>query len=255
MPTRNPFSAADLASTYRFVRQYPEADRYYDLSISLAPDQVAAYTGKAFNQISWEGSLGLARATLESIPRVDVPEYISWWVRLEWCERDYQAALDRLAAAPDGMFVGWWWSGWILSVQGDLYSLLNQPELARASYEAARVVLEKRAKETPQDEVTRSILGSVYAGLGRKADAIREARKAVELLPVSKDALDGVGPVWSLAMVYTMVGEHDAAIDQLEYLLSIPSDRSTWHLRLDPRWDPLRDNPRFQALLEKYGEE
>jgi TolB-like protein/Flp pilus assembly protein TadD len=252
---RNAYLASELADTYRFVRQYPEADRYYDLSISLAPDQVEGYTRKAFNHIAWEGSLGLARATLESIPPgLEDPQYFSWWVRLEWHERDYQAALDRLAAAPDGVFVGRW-SGWKPRVQGALYSLLNQPERARASYEAARVVLEKRAKETPQDRVTRGLLGFVYAGLGRKADAISEVQAAVKLLPVSKDAFAGVGPVWFLAMVYTMVGEHDAAIDQLEYLLSIPSWWSAWNLRLNPGWDPLRDHPRFQVLLEKYEEQ
>ena len=249
---RNAYSAKDLALTYQFIRHYPEADRYYDLSISLAPDQVEAYRLKARNHIVWKGSLGLARVTLERTPRVDVPAYFGMWVWLERYERDYQAALDRLAAAPDGVFAGWLWSEWKPMVEGDLYSLLNQPERARASYEAARVLLEKRAKETPQDHETRDFLGYVYAGLGRKADAIREARKAVELLPVSKDAFDGVGAVWTLAAVYTMVGEQDAAIDQLEYLLSIPSWLSAWDLRLDPHWDPLRDHPRFQALLEKY---
>ena len=75
-----------------------------------------------------------------------------------------------------------------------------------------------------------------------------EAQAALKLLPVSKDAFDGVRAVWALAAVYTMVGEHDAAIDQLEYLLSIPSWWSAWDLRLDPRWDPLRDHPRFKEL-------
>ena len=111
------------------------------------------------------------------------------------------------------------------------------------------MVLEKRAKERPQDPYARSHLGYAYAGLGRKADAIREARKAVELLPVSKDAYSGVNRVWTLAAVYTMVGEHDAAIDQLEYLLSIPSWASAWDLRLDPVWDPLREHPRFKKLV------
>ena len=70
-------------------------------------------------------------------------------------------------------------------------------------------------------------------------------------MPVSHDALDGPSFVVSLAQIYSMVGEFDAAIDQLEYLLSIPATFSVQLLRLDPFWDPLRDHPRFQALLEK----
>ncbi len=91
--------------------------------------------------------------------------------------------------------------------------------------------------------------GRAYAGLGRKAEAVRDAKAAVKLLPVSRDAYDGVRSVWALAAVYTLVGEHDAAIDQLEYLLSIPSPWSAWDLRLDPNWDPLRDHPRFRRLV------
>ena len=75
----------------------------------------------------------------------------------------------------------------------------------------------------------------------------------MELSPVSKDALIGPSRVSDLAKIYTMVGEYDAALDEIEYLLSIPSGNSVPWLRLDPIWDPLRDHPRFQALLEKYS--
>ena len=98
-------------------------------------------------------------------------------------------------------------------------------------------------------------LGWAYAYQGRHEDAIREARKAVELMPVSKDALDGVSLVESLALLYTVVGEHDAAIDQLEYLLTIPSIISVPRLKFQPVWEPLHQHPRFKRLLEKHGGE
>ena len=127
---------------------------------------------------------------------------------------------------------------------------MNQPEQARASYEAARVVLERAVKDRPENWVFRSRLGIAYAGLGRKAEAIREARRGVELLPISKDAfLLGTLQVSRLAVVYTMVGEDEAALDQVEYLLSIPSHTTVWTLRLDPTWDSLRDHPRFKKLV------
>ena len=81
-------------------------------------------------------------------------------------------------------------------------------------------------------------------------EAIHQGKRGVELMPVSKDAMDGPDRVLDLAMIYAMVGEQEAALDQIEYVLSIPASFSVQLLRLDPRWDPLRDHPRFQALLE-----
>ena len=86
-----------------------------------------------------------------------------------------------------------------------------------------------------------SLLGIAYAGLGRKEEAIREGKRAVELLPVSKDAIWGPGLIENLAFIYVLVGEQNAALDQIEYLLSIPSELSVPLLRIDPRWDPLRN--------------
>jgi tetratricopeptide (TPR) repeat protein len=179
---------------------------------------------------------------------VDVLAYFYAWEQLEWFERDYQAALDRLAAAPEEVFTGRH-AGLRPLLEGDQYRVLDQPERARASYEAALAALEGWAEETPQDHIIHMLLAQAYAGLGRNAEAIREAQHAVDLLPVSKDALEGVDPVWALAVVYTMVEEYEAAMDKLEYLLSIPSWTTVWTLRLDPRWDPLRDHPRFKKLV------
>ena len=95
-------------------------------------------------------------------------------------------------------------------------------------------------------------LGLTYAYLGRKDDAIREGERAVEL--VSNDALLASVYAKNLARIYALVGEPEAAIDQIEYLLAIPSPLTGGWLRVHPYWDPLRDHPRFQALLEKYDE-
>jgi tetratricopeptide (TPR) repeat protein len=102
------------------------------------------------------------------------------------------------------------------------------------------------------DPVIHANLGITYAGLGLKEAAIREGKLATELLPVSKDAFDGPSYIERLAWIYVMVGEYDAALDQIEYLLSIPSELSVPYVRIYPRWDPLRNHPRFQKLLQKY---
>ncbi len=134
-----------------------------------------------------------------------------------------------------------------------VYDAADEIESARALYDSARVFLESRPAEVGP-EYRHSALGITYAGLGRVAESIREARLAVELLPVAKDALEGPWFVAALAEVYLMVGEFDAAIDQLEHLLSIDCPISPPLLKADPLWDPIRAHPRFQALLEKYDQ-
>jgi len=93
------------------------------------------------------------------------------------------------------------------------------------------------------------LLALANALVGRKSAALREASRAVEMLPVSRDAWDGADLQEDLAYVETLVGEHDAAITRLATLLTIPSGLSLPFLRADPMWDPLRGNPRFQKLL------
>ncbi len=108
--------------------------------------------------------------------------------------------------------------------------------------------MERREPRKP-----RSLLGIVYAGLGRNDDAIREGEMAVRAQPISKDWERDLNRVVALAQIHLMLGDHDGAIEQLEIALSHRSFfiSVTW-LRLDPLFDPLRDHPRFQALLEKY---
>jgi tetratricopeptide (TPR) repeat protein len=117
------------------------------------------------------------------------------------------------------------------------------------------LLLEEELRKRPKDPRIHSSLGIVYAGLGRKEEAIREGKLAVQLYPVSKDAMDGPQLVTNLAIVFVMAGNYDLALDQIEYLLSIPSFFSVNLLQLDPRYDPLCKHPRYAQLLEKYTNE
>jgi len=137
-------------------------------------------------------------------------------------------------------------------LEGLIYRLMNKPVLANTSFDSARMILEKELKARPDDARLHSSLGMVYAGLGPKEEAIREGKMAVKLYPVSKDALIGTTFVRDLAFIYIMVGEHEAALDQIEYLLSIPAPHiSAPYLRIDPDFDPLREHPRFKRLLKR----
>jgi serine/threonine-protein kinase len=127
---------------------------------------------------------------------------------------------------------------------------MGNRQLEQAYYDSTRSIVETRIQEQPDDPRYRSALGIAYAGLGRKEEAIREGELAVELLPMSKEAWRGAYRLEDLARIYTMVGEYGAAIDQLEILLAVPSPTAVPMLRIEPTWNPLRDHPRFQALVE-----
>jgi serine/threonine-protein kinase len=111
--------------------------------------------------------------------------------------------------------------------------------------------MERIVREQPDYAQALCTLGMIDAALGRKEDAIREGRRAVELLPVTKDAMAGAQLLTNLAITYAWAGENDLAIKQLEELVRIPSPVSYGQLRLHPCWDPLRGDPRFEKLLEE----
>ena len=161
-------------------------------------------------------------------------------------------ALNRLASEPAEAFEGQFLYVPKAQWYAQVYGLVGDRRLERVYYDSARTAMEALVRDRPEDARFHGALGIAYAGLGRKEDAIREGELAVELLPVSKEAWRGAYRVEDLARIYTMVGEYDRAIDRLEYLLSIPIDLSAPILEIDPIWDPLRDNPRFEALLAQF---
>jgi tetratricopeptide (TPR) repeat protein len=123
-------------------------------------------------------------------------------------------------------------------------------DLAKKYYDEGLKIVEAKIRQEPNDARLHSALGIAYAGLGRRQEAIREGKLAVDLLPVSKDAMRGTYRVGDLARIYVMVGDFDLAVNQIAFLLSIPSELSINLLRLDPAWNPLRGHARFQKLLE-----
>ena len=133
------------------------------------------------------------------------------------------------------------------------YYFMKQTEPAQAYADSARIILQARIERDPLARRLHGQLGISYAFLGHKDEAIRAGRKAVDLVPVSRDAYEGPFFIASMAKISTLVGDHDAAIDQLAYLLSILSEMTVHRLRLDPTWDPLREQPRFRELLTKYS--
>jgi tetratricopeptide (TPR) repeat protein len=157
---------------------------------------------------------------------------------------DLAAAWDRLEAVDDQFS---YLPRELLAAR--LHELAGDAESARASYEAARLHLQATVRDRPADERIASSLGLAYTGLGRKQDAIRQGLLGVEMLPVEREALRGAQRRTELAEIYARLGEPDLAIDQLGFLLERPGFLSMSYLRIDPTWDPIREHPRFEALV------
>ncbi len=245
--------AVDVGTTFKFLRKYTEAESYYERAISLAPDNADAYNLKGLLYLIWEGNTDKARAVLEeglkNTKATENIELVNSLATVDVFDGDYQEALDRLSLKSEDLDLLEFFTPSSLRC-ALIYSYMNREELAKKYYEDARSILESKIQEQPEDARFHSSLGIAYAGLGRKEDAIHKGKLAVELLPISKEAISGSFRIVDLAQIYVMVGEFDAAIDQLEFLLSIPSELSIPLLRLDPAWNPLRDHPRFKKLLE-----
>lgn len=120
---------------------------------------------------------------------------------------------------------------------------------ARAAFIAAGDEMEKMVCEQPDYAEALSVLGMVDAALGRKEEALREGRRAVELFPFTRDAVTGAEILRNLAITYAWAGEKDLALKQLEEVVRIPGPISYGQLRLHPWWDPLRDDSRFEKLV------
>ena len=138
-------------------------------------------------------------------------------------------------------------------VLAQTYHLHGDKTRARAYADSARLAFEERLRALPEDPQNHAFHGLALAYLGRKAEAIAAGEKAVALLPISRDAYTGPYFQHQLARIYMLVGEPEKALDRLEPLLKVPYYLSPGWLRIDPTFDPLRENPRFVALSEAKG--
>jgi len=136
-------------------------------------------------------------------------------------------------------------------VEGLIARMTKDEGKAQSALVAARAEQQKVVQAQPNNYQELDLLGLIDAGLGRKEEALREGRRAVELLPVEKDRFEGVLRVENLAMIAAWVGDKDLACEQLESIIRLPSPLSYGGLKLWPWWDPLRGDPRFEKLVEE----
>lgn len=231
------------------TRNFEEALKMVDRQIDLAPDVPLLFTrGQIF--LKWYGTVDSMQVLFTQDPgRID--SYRAMWWLTNCLLRDWNEALRAVTEGVE--------SDWIFETQmfylpisyfiGVSHEMNNKMNLAVAYYDTARVLMEKFRDERPDDARIRAGLGRIYAGLGRKDDAVREGILATELVPLERDALDGADYLAELAVIYTRTGEIEKTIKVLERLLSIPSGLTENELRIEPWWDPLREHPGFQKLV------
>jgi serine/threonine-protein kinase len=247
---RSPITLLALVISLTQTRRYQEADQVLDRALTIAPDFVYARSYKALLHEIWKGETELAQEVLRAA-RGRLSSQGEWspaLVKLMMLHpRETLPVLDSLESESIVDYRGLYPKAFLYAVA---HQALGEAARARQEYEAAVPLLEAEVKKSPSRIYQRTVLARAYAGLGRKEDALREARRAVELLPISKDAFFGPDVEISRAAVETRVGEKDAAIERIRYLLSIPCELSPAILRIDLTWAPLRDDPRFRKLAE-----
>ena len=249
---RSGIFAFNLAQTLALGDRPAEAEHYFKRTMSLTPDFAAAYWNSARLHLNSEGNVLKAREALHSPTAPDGDAFMLYHAALiDIFDRQYDDALRRVASHSADAFDNQWRFVPKAQLRAQIHALMGRPDLARADYNAARVVAERRVRERPTEANFHSALGIAYAGLGRRTEAVSEATRAVELLPVTKEAWRGLYRLEDLARVLVMIGDYDAALEQLEALVSLPGGRSIPFLGPDPVWDPLRDRPRFQRLVAR----
>ena len=198
--------------------------------------------------VRWDGATTRARLLVDYAPSQVFPysDYYQMW--LDELDRKPESAWKRLEESREDMF------GYQPREFLECIYLSQMGDRRRTGLACRSAVdrLEQLINASPNDDRLYGALGHSLALLEQREEAVRAGKQAVELLPISKDAIVGPAHVIELAKIYTRVGEADKALDLIDKLLSIPCELSVGLLRLDPAWDPLRDHPRFQALLEKY---
>ena len=242
----------DLSEGYWVTRRFRNTIDACNQAIALSPSSSWPYLFKVFGYWSWKGPCKESRDALKHIVNTDEWYLFSWWFQ-ETGEGNYQAALQLMSDTS----IIWGTNNKMWAIPRTLfdafiYDYLDKQELALINYNLAIEILEKKIIEIPNDPRYHSSLGIAYAGLGKKEEAIKEGLKAEALLPISKDAMYGLGILQDLAIIYTMVGESDLAIGQLDQLLSIPSWFTPAWLGWEIRFAPLKSHPGYKEFLTKH---
>ncbi len=249
---RNPMILLQIALSYEFLRRYSEMTATLDRALIIVPTDITMRVRHAMVALAQRADPGPLHSVIDAILAENpdnAPTLAGDWFDLALAERDAKAAVRALSAIPTSgygieglVFPRAWCEGRVALLRGDATA-------ARSAFAKARKELEEDIRNQGENGALLCALGSVNAGLGDKDKAIEEGRRAVELLPVEKDAIDGEVCLEFMAAIYAAVGDKEAACHQLAVAVKLPGHLSYGELRLNPAWDPLRGDPRFEEIV------
>src|SRR6266550_2938624 len=249
---RNLFFLQQLSFTYELQRRYRDLAAVLDQALKLVPSDPDTRVARASIDLAERADTRPVHATSEAVIAEDpnaARTIAERWFYVAMCERDNLGVSRALAVVPpEGISAG---STWLPRAyfEGVAARARGDATAASAAFTAARGEVEKTTREQPDYAQGLAALGLIDAGLGRKDDAIQEGRRAIELVPVSKDVLDGADLILNLALIYVWTGEKDLALEQLAEAAQLPSNLNYGWLRLHPDWDLLRGHPRFEKIV------
>jgi TolB-like protein/tetratricopeptide (TPR) repeat protein len=253
---KNAWVLQNLAFNYEANRDFETAEKILDRGLAAAPQSFAVRGLKAKLALEWKGDASVSEKFLSEVPAGVDPEGIVTLSRINILilQRRFAEALQLVKKMPEKTVHGEGTSPTPMAFfEAVLHFMLGEKDKALADFERARVIVEESVRDVPDDPGRHAQLGAIFAGLGRKEEAIREGKRAVELLPESKDAFDGPQVTIALAQIYCWTGEKEQALHLIERSLSTPNGINIPLLKLDPVWDPIRDDPRFKALIDKHS--
>jgi serine/threonine protein kinase/tetratricopeptide (TPR) repeat protein len=254
---RNVKILTSAAVTHHLMRNYGQERRTIDRLIALEPNNIGHRLGRAWIDVRERANTGAVHAVLEKI-LADNPESAGSRFDLALYDRDAVAAdhaLVALAALGEDTFdAGRGEMQFSRAyLQGSVARMKGDAAAAHAAFTVARAQQEEAVRAQPDYGPPLCVLGLIDAGLGRKEEALREGRRAIELAPMAKDSLDGVDVLYIYAVICAWTGECDLAVEQLETLVKIPAGPSYGDIRLSPCWDPLRGDPRFEKIVNSLA--
>jgi serine/threonine protein kinase/tetratricopeptide (TPR) repeat protein len=249
---RNFFTLQQIAASYDLLQRYPDEASTLERALAIKPDDLDTKVARALMEVDWKADTRPLHRLIDEVRAknsADIENMADSWLICALAERDATAATAALSASGENPL-----SDDVIQfnrpfVEGVIARMTNDTEKAYGAFTAARAGQEKIIHAQPNYGPPLCVLGLIDAALGRKEDALREGRRAVELLPVKKDAINGPRMIANLAMIAAWAGEKDLACEQLAMVIHPPAPITYGQLKLLPFWDPLRGDPRFEKIV------
>ncbi len=252
---RNVFILHQVAGTYQVLRRYNNLVATFDRALAVTPNDAVARVARGLAELDSNATVRPGQMAIQEVlanDSADRVKIVDRWFNIALCARD---ANDAKRALGSMLQEGITWGANVRTprsfCEGLAARVFGDNEAAMNAFADAREEMETVLQKQPDYAEAMSVIGMIDAALGRKEDALREGRRAVELLPVTKDVMTGSELLRNLALIYAWTGEKELALNQIAAALQGPGHITYGQLRLHPWWDAIREDPRFDKLVEE----